>query len=383
MRILVIANGYPDRQSPQWGCFEKDQALALKKMGHDVTIMYVDRRFRTYWRKIGITKKKTEQGIYVYGMFYLPMGWLRDKVSYKLHQKIIMWLFDKLYQVYIKEQDKPDVIYAHFIWNISYASVLKRKYGIPLVGLEHWSELNNEHLSLIAKYWGRLGYQNSDKLLVVSQSLQEQIRKHFFLDTTIVYNMVGEEFMNLPPSPKRNDGIIRLVSTGSLIPRKGFDVLIKALSIIGEVKTSWEVLIIGEGTEHDNLVEQINSFHLENNVKLVGRKNKKEIIEILHRSDAFVLASRAENFSVAVLEALSAGLPVIATICGGIRECIHKENGLLVPVDDVSSLANALTKMINENSGFNRELIAEECRRRFSPHVIAGQLTEIFNEVTK
>jgi len=382
MKILIIANGYPDRQSPQWGCFEKDQALALKKLGHDVAMMYVDQRFRTYWRKIGITKKKTEQGIFVYGMFYLPMGWLYNKVLYKLLQKIVMWLFDKLYQVYVKEQEKPDIIYAHFIWNISFASGLKRKYGIPLVGLEHWSELNNEHLSLIARYWGRLGYQNSDKLLVVSQSLQEQIRKHFSMDTTVIYNMVGEEFLNLPPSPKRNDGVIRLVSTGSLIHRKGFDVLINALSIIGELKTSWEVLIIGEGSEHDNLVEQIKNLHLENKVKLVGRKDKKEIIEILHQCDAFVLASRAENFSVAVLEALSAGLPVVATICGGIRECIHKENGLLVPVDDVSSLANALIQVINDNCSFNRESIAEECRRRFSPHVIASQLTEIFEEVT-
>lgn len=382
MKILIIANGYPDRQSPQWGCFEKDQALALKKLGHDVVMMYVDQRFRTYWRKIGITKKKTEQGIFVYGMFYLPMGWLYNKVLYKLHQKIVMWLFDKLYQVYVKEQEKPDIIYAHFIWNISFASGLKRKYGIPLVGLEHWSELNNEHLSLIARYWGRLGYQNSDKLLVVSQSLQEQIRKHFSMDTTVIYNMVGEEFLNLPPSPKRNDGVIRLVSTGSLIHRKGFDVLINSLSIIGELKTSWEVLIIGEGSEHDNLVEQIKNLHLENKVKLVGRKDKKEIIEILHQCDAFVLASRAENFSVAVLEALSAGLPVVATICGGIRECIHKENGLLVPVDDVSSLANALIQVINDNCSFNRESIAEECRRRFSPHVIASQLTEIFEEVT-
>lgn len=382
MKILIIANGYPDRPSPQWGCFEKDQALALKKLGHDVTMMYVDRRFRTYWRKIGITKKKTEQGIFVYGMFYLPMGWLCNKISYKLHQKIVMWLFDKLYQVYVKEQGKPDIIYAHFIWNISFASVLKRKYGIPLVGLEHWSGLNNECLSPIAQYWGRLGYQTTDKLLVVSQSLQEQVRKHFLLDTTVVYNMVGEEFMNLPPSSNRNDGVIRLVSTGSLIPRKGFDVLINALSNIDEVKTSWEVLIIGEGTEHDNLVEQIKNLQLENNVKLVGRKNKKEIIEILHQCDAFVLASRAENFSVAVLEALSAGLPVVATICGGIRECIHKENGFLVPVDDVSSLADALLRVIKENSSFDRESIAEECRRRFSPHVIASQLTEIFKEVT-
>jgi hypothetical protein len=47
MKILIVANGYPNKREPQWGCFERDQALALKELGHEVSILYVDRRFRT------------------------------------------------------------------------------------------------------------------------------------------------------------------------------------------------------------------------------------------------------------------------------------------------------------------------------------------------
>ena len=56
MRIFLISRGYPTKREPQWGCFEKDQAEALAKYGHEVVMLSVDTRFRWYWRKIGITR---------------------------------------------------------------------------------------------------------------------------------------------------------------------------------------------------------------------------------------------------------------------------------------------------------------------------------------
>ena len=71
MKIIIIANGYPAERDPQWGCFERDQAFALKSLGHDVSILYIDSRFRPYWRKIGITYKN-DNGINVCGIFIFP-----------------------------------------------------------------------------------------------------------------------------------------------------------------------------------------------------------------------------------------------------------------------------------------------------------------------
>ena len=71
MKIVIIANGYPGKREPQWGCFERDQAVALTELGHQVSILYVDRRFRTYWRKIGINYRR-EDGIDVCGVFLFP-----------------------------------------------------------------------------------------------------------------------------------------------------------------------------------------------------------------------------------------------------------------------------------------------------------------------
>ena len=125
----------------------------------------------------------------------------------------------------------------------------------------------------------------------------------------------------------------------------------------------------------------INENHLNNNIELIGRKNKQEIITLLHESNLFVFPSRMENFSVAVLEALSAGLPIVATDCGGIKECIDENNGILVPVEDVGALANAILIMNKDLKEYNRKNIALDCKSKFAPEVIAHQLSTLFDEV--
>ena len=379
MRICIIANGYPSKKDPQFGCFEKDQAIALQKKGHEVIILYVDGRFRTHWRKLGLISLE-EKGIKVFGLFLFPMSLLL-KLNYKLHFRLRCKMLDWVFKYMLKFSQKPDVIYAHFLYNISYATYLKKKYGIPLVGIEHWSELNKTTLPNNILYRGNIAYNNADKIISVSESLKKQIYKHFHHDSIVVHNMVGEEFFIQSPMQDRNSDEVVFVSTGSLIKRKGYDVLIKALITISSQLGFWKLNIVGDGPEREKLQQMIDEHHLNNNIKLLGRKNKLEIISLLHNSDVFLFPSRMENFSVAVLEALSAGLPVVATICGGIKECVDKKNGLLVPVEDVDALASAILDIYKNLRNYDRQAIADDCKNRFAPEVIAQQLTSIFEEV--
>ena len=161
---------------------------------------------------------------------------------------------------------------------------------------------------------------------------------------------------------------------------KGHDILIKALSEVAQYTLDWELRIVG-GSEEKNLQNLIKELGLENNIKLIGRKNKQEIISLLYDSDIFILPSRSENFSVAVLEALSAGLPVVATTCGGIRECINEKNGVLVSVEDVSGLAKSILDISKNIELYDKQFIADECKRCFSPSVISKEITDVFREV--
>lgn len=379
MKICIIANGYPTKLEPQFGCFEKDQALALKKAGHQVCILYVDGRFRYYWRKIGVTHIK-DNDINIWGIYLFPMA-LLNAINYGLGLKVRSYMLDKIFNCMLKEEGMPDIIYAHFQWNIAISTFLKEKYDLPLVGMEHWSFLNNKELPKRIKIQGNVAYNKTDKIIAVSNSLRDKIYEHYHHRSIVVHNMVGEEFFDMPIIKSRKCDKLLFISTGSLIKRKGYDLLIKAFSEITSQLGSWELIIIGDGSERENLQQMINTFHLDDNIKLLGRKNKQEIISFLCDSDIFVFPSRMENFSVAVLEALSLGLPVVATICGGIRECIDEENGILVPVDDVGALANGILDIYKKLKNYDCRAIADECKKRFAPEVIAQQLSSIFEEV--
>lgn len=381
MKIVIIANGYPNKKEPQWGCFEKDQAVALRNLGHQVSILYVDRRQILYWRKIGITKY-IDNGLSIYSIFLGPLYGL-SKISMQLQYWVVSRLFHIVFCKYIKNEGLPDIVYAHYMYNIAYASFLTKKYRVPLVGIEHWSELNNTTLRKGVKLYGSIAYNNADRLIAVSDSLRQKIREHFGKDSIVVHNMVGELFVNYPIIEKLNPTKIIFISVGSLLPVKGYDILIEAFSSISEELQNWELRIIGEGKEHARLQKMIDNSRLSGKIFLLGRKNRKEIVRYLSESSIYISSSRSENFSVSVLEALSVGLPVVATICGGIRESINEQNGLLVPVEDSNAMAKALKTMVQDINKYNRKLIADGCNRRFAPQVIAQQLTDIFEDVLR
>ena len=379
MKIVIIANGFPDKCNPQWGCFERDQALALKKYGHQVSILYVDRRFRTYWRKIGLTHRN-EDGIEVFGYFLAPMAPI-NRISKRLRNMLVSWMYDLVYRKMTERCGKPDVIYAHYLYNIYNGIELKEKYGIPLVGIEHWSELTKRELSPLQRIWGETAYSKADRILAVSNSLRYHIKRHFGQDSTVVYDMLGQEFVSAPIPNHSLDGNFTFVAIGSLIQIKGYDILIEAFKQSGLSQSGCKVIIVGAGQEHDNLKRQIQCANLQESVLLTGRKSKEQIISILAKSHVFILSSRAETFGVACIESLSQGLPCIATACGGPEEFINDSNGLLIQANDVAALATAMKTMYENYSHYDCTAISTETRHRFGPQTIAKQLTEILEEI--
>lgn len=379
MKIVIIANGYPTKQEPQFGCFEKDQALALKKAGHDVSILYVDGRFRFYWRKLGITHLK-DNGINVYGIFLFPLIFL-SKLSFKLSHKVRNYMLERVFKYMLKKEDKPDIIYAHYLYNIANAINIKEKYGIPLVGIEHWSMLNQPQLTSNIFYLGNIAYKKADRILAVSNALAKSIQSHFCINAIVVNDMVGEEFVRGCLSSPMNVSRFRFIAIGSLIPRKGFDLLINAFYKSELFKKNCELIVIGGGTEQKKLQYLIDMYSLTDSIRLIGRKNKQEIISYLKQSHVFVLSSHVETFGVVCIEALALGLPVVATICGGPEEFINDKNGLLVQINNVDEMSSAMLKMYQNYSSYDRSSIAKECRDKFSPTVIINQLTSIFKEI--
>lgn len=378
MTIFLISRGYPSKRDPQWGSFEKDQAEALAQLGHKVIILSFDARFRPYWRPIGI-RHFMHGDVASINIFLVPSAIISLLFGKRINQRFKAWQLDKVYRQAVKLYGKPDIIYSHYLTNTMFAVTLKLKYNIPLIGIEHWSELGKTPIKPYIIPIAKHTYDHVDQLISVSAALQQSIKEQIGNDSIVVHNMVGKEFFYKSSTTPRP---FTFVATGSLIHRKGFDLLPIAFNEIKHLlPNDWQMIIIGSGEEYIALQQQIEHAKLQNHIHLVGQKNKKQIVQILQNSDVFILPSRGENFSVAVLEALACGLPVIASITGGIRECINQQNGILFPVDDTHALADAIQTMYNNRENYDHQLIANDCQARFAPAVIAQQLTDIFQHV--
>lgn len=375
MFILLISRGIPSDKDPQWGCFERDQALALHKAGHKVVVLSVDSRVKVKNRKLGISHKNIE-GVDLYNLYWFPNVIFRP-IIYRVMLFLISWQLDYLYKKIVKIHGAPDVIYSHYLLN-SYAALnLKKKYNLPVVAIEHWSEVNKDILKPYVQYLGNSVYSTVDKVISVSDSLKSMIYKHFNVDSLVVHNLVGEGFGYKLPSYHTS---FNFVTVGSLFHIKGYDILIEAFAKIAH-DNNFKLTIVGDGNQRTLLQQLIVKHNLQSKVLLVGRKSRPEVADILANSDVYVSSSRNENFSVSVLEALSVGLPVVATICGGIKECINGANGLLVPTEDVNALSSAMLKITQNISNYNRESIAQDFENRFSTKTIVNNLVSIFESV--
>lgn len=141
---------------------------------------------------------------------------------------------------------------------------------------------------------------------------------------------------------KAQKNAFTIISTSALIPRNGMDTLVEAVGLLPE-ELQWNLVIAGDGPEQTNLKHQASKIRHRNRISFLGRVDNQDIPKLLAQADLFVRPSRKEGFGVSFIEAMAAGVPVIATPVGGIPDFIsHKKTGLLVPPDDPQALAEAI-----------------------------------------
>jgi len=139
---------------------------------------------------------------------------------------------------------------------------------------------------------------------------------------------------------------IKLVTTGSLIWRKGYEYLLMSVKMLLDKGIVADLHIIGEGYERSRILFTAQDLEIASQVVLHGKLPPTAVIQELQQSDIFVLSSLSEGISNAVLEAMSCGLPIVTTECGGMREAIQDGvEGFVVPVRDPESMAEGLQKL--------------------------------------
>ena len=216
-----------------------------------------------------------------------------------------------------------------------------------------------------------------DAHVAVGQASAKQMEDFYALGRQTVLsvpNGVPDRMIDAIPFIPRKNGQLVVGSVGRLDAMKGHDVLLRAIAQIDQVR----VLILGEGEQRQTLEQLALDLGICDRVDLLGWVDDPRAY--LPAFDIVALPSRSEGFPLAIVEAMLAARPVVATRVGSVAEAvIENETGFLVEKDDVQGLALALHRLVNNPA--LRDRFGRRGREVAIAHYTAEQMTKRYEQI--
>lgn len=224
--------------------------------------------------------------------------------------------------------------------------------------------------------------QRFHRIVAVSDAIRDYIEKSIDIPPVRLLTVHNGIPVIEDVKPVRSDrSTITFMTVGRLVPVKNHLMLLSAFDEIAQMRPQIRLVIVGDGPERGAIERFIQHQGLEEQIVLTGFRS--DIPVILRDADIFMLTSRYEGISVALLEAMRTGLPVIATAVGGIPETVlNGKTGLLVELDDVAGLVRAMLTLVD--SKIQREQMGNQSydyfTREFSLATLLSRYQELYTK---
>lgn len=271
------------------------------------------------------------------------------------------FILHQLKKIIMKE--RPLILFCYGWYGATLSSLSNiRSATRPLIVIHEdtvFAECLNHYkgkMKKIFKFLVRFSYNNSDLIIAVSQGVRDSLITHYNVNDEkikVLYNPVDlKNIINKSKDevnhPWFNEDIPIIISAGRLVPQKGFDVLIKAFSLVLK-KHEARLIILGEGPFKEKLEKLTSQLGIKRYVDFPGFQDNPWRYFV--RSTIFVLPSFYEGLPCVIIEALALGVPVISTNClSGPAEILDGgKYGLLTPVGDEFSMAEGILKVLINN----------------------------------
>jgi len=313
-----------------------------------------------------------------------------NRISLRALIKTMVLLPKSFYAAELMKDQGIDHIHAHFATHPALSAwIIHRMTGIPYSITVHAHD--------IFAHKAMLGTKLKDAAFIAAISdfnrnyLSEKLGSRIRHKMYIVRCGITPGHYDRPIKAWRPSQRFELITTGSLQPYKGQKDLVKACALLRDTGLDFRCRIIGEGEERQALEKLIDSHQLDNHVILLGAKTQDEVATLLKTAHCYVQPSiimpsgKMEGIPVALMEAMAAGLPVVATAISGIPELVRrKETGYTLapgaprqlatlieqvhhhPDQAVKRAENARWLVMNE---FNIKKNAQRLSHLFSKHV--------------
>jgi glycosyltransferase involved in cell wall biosynthesis len=285
---------------------------------------------------------------------------------------------------------RPCIFHAYLSWPLAAkyplaAAILARTPGI-VATVQLFPEFRVDRSSYLQE---RLLARGVGRYIAVSHDVSRRLRSTFHWPShkvDVIHNAIQTERYRRLRDPElraelggpENRPVVLAVAR--LDVQKGLDVLLAAAARVREAR----FVIAGEGVERARLEAQAMDLALGDRVLFLGHRS--DVPDLLAACDVFVLPSRFEGSSLAVLEAMAGGKPIITSAIGGMDELlVSGESGLLVPPDDAETLAAELRRVLAEPELQGRLGVAARARveRDFSASAMAARVMSLYEELLR
>jgi glycosyltransferase involved in cell wall biosynthesis len=382
MKILILPSFYCSSERPVLGIFFKDQGQALQRAGIEVEVLFKEARslrelsFRAIRQSHGQRKCGLEDEIFT----IRQCGWNPGVASTpggRLWSEQTVTLFRR----YLAMRGRPDIIHAHnSLWAGYAAFLLHQRYGIPYVITEHSSAFLSRTIPAGSEKLIRAAGDNAMRRISVSKALASGYQPYVSGPIQIIPNVVDTLYFAPSVAPRTQTTFVFLAA-GHLVEGKGFHFLLRAFAAKHRNSTDVVLRIAGAGPEHSRLERLTDDLGIRPQVEFLGGIDRETVRSEMQAANAFVLPSLIETFGVVLIEAMSTGIPVISTRCGGPEEIITADTGLLTDPGDVEELGNALVEV--RERVWDADLIRHSVESRFSSGVIAAALIDVYRSAIK
>ncbi|MFT4560711.1 MAG: glycosyltransferase involved in cell wall biosynthesis [Gammaproteobacteria bacterium] len=263
---------------------------------------------------------------------------------------------------------KPSIVQAHLARAAKLGGWAARSLSIPSVAKTH------NYVNL--KYYRRINH------LVPTTDKQRK----YLLANGVTEDKISQiaNFSSIAPMPRAQAQAgdpLRVVALGRLVHKKGFDVLLRAVAAAVQSGADIRLEIAGDGPELTVLKNQVAELDLVSKVTFLGWQASPE--SVLARADVFVLPSRDEPFGIVCLEAMALGVSIIATRTDGPAEILDGDTALLVDIEDVSGLAQALVEIASDPAKAAARAAAarDKFNASYSEEIVLQQYLELYRRL--
>lgn len=363
MNICMFTSEFPPDLGGR-GTYVYNLSKGLIERGHNVTIVA-----RGVWKR---TYREEIDGISVYRVRFIPFY----PSPFYLHGFFLNKLFKKL-------ESKFDLVHVHgTLMPVVHTSlpVIFTSHGTRKKDIDNMP-VKSFHFFVVVKLLSKQLFniekkiiENADTITAVSQSCAKEIKKYHKItkEICVVNNGVDTNFFIPAKNKKKEDYILY---TGRLETRKGLIDFIESAKYVCREHADIKFILAGKGTIKNYLERRINDLGLKKNFYFAGFVDRSRLREYYQNAAIYVLPSYYEGLPTSLLEAMSCGIPSIATDVEGSSELITDgETGFLVPSRDPNALAEVITRLLGD----------EELRRRIGAnarkHIVNNYDWEIITD---